>query len=220
MFVPLISTVLPEAAGEVRRYDVETGTYEVFVPAGGPLVDPWYLTFGNTNPSTLRYLNETETVIGDFDGNGILTNADIDLLGTTASAGSNDSAFDLTDDGLVNIQDVNAFLTLAGKLNGDADFSGEVQFEDFGVMANHFGQSGRKWSEGDFDGGGDVQFPDFVILATNFGKGSPLAAAVPEPDSLMLLLLSAAIATIQSRSRQRRGVDRVSPLQGFSCPLR
>ena len=43
-----------DAAGQIRAYDVETGTFEVFATATGspPL---WYLTFGKTNPSTLAY---------------------------------------------------------------------------------------------------------------------------------------------------------------------
>jgi Ca2+-binding RTX toxin-like protein len=44
--------------GQVRRYDVSTGTFDVFVPShalGGPLVSPWNLVFGQTNPFTLTY---------------------------------------------------------------------------------------------------------------------------------------------------------------------
>jgi outer membrane protein assembly factor BamB len=44
--------------GAVRRYDVASKTFTNFVlPAteGGPLGQPWYLTFRNTDPSTLEY---------------------------------------------------------------------------------------------------------------------------------------------------------------------
>ncbi|HMF18006.1 MAG TPA: hypothetical protein VKE98_12410 [Gemmataceae bacterium] len=44
--------------GEVRRYDVSTGSFDVFIPPnalGGPLGMPWYLTFGDTDPATLGY---------------------------------------------------------------------------------------------------------------------------------------------------------------------
>ncbi len=51
LFVPMTST------GEVRRYNTPTtGDYTSFIAAGGPdLIQPWYLTFGLTNPSTLAY---------------------------------------------------------------------------------------------------------------------------------------------------------------------
>jgi hypothetical protein len=44
--------------GEVRRYNVKTKAFNVFVPSaanGGPLQQPWYLTFGETDPRTLEY---------------------------------------------------------------------------------------------------------------------------------------------------------------------
>jgi hypothetical protein len=49
LFVPLTSS------GEVRRYDVTSGAYDVFIPAGPSLGQPWYLTFGQTDPATLSY---------------------------------------------------------------------------------------------------------------------------------------------------------------------
>ena len=56
LFVPIMGNG-PDT-GSVRRYDVVTKEYVVFVPAsakGGPLGAPIYLTFGNTDPATLSY---------------------------------------------------------------------------------------------------------------------------------------------------------------------
>ena len=56
LFVP-ISGNGPDT-GEVRRYDVATKNFTVFVAPnaqGGALVQPWYLTFAKTNRSTLAY---------------------------------------------------------------------------------------------------------------------------------------------------------------------
>src|SRR5262249_18850917 len=54
LFVP-ITDAFPDNtspyAGEVRRYDLGTDAYDVFIPPvadGGPLGEPWYLTFGST----------------------------------------------------------------------------------------------------------------------------------------------------------------------------
>jgi len=53
LFVP-ISGNGPDT-GAVRRYNVNTKIFNVFVPPGGPLKSPQYLTFGNTDPATLAY---------------------------------------------------------------------------------------------------------------------------------------------------------------------
>jgi DNA-binding beta-propeller fold protein YncE len=53
LFVP-ISGGGPDA-GSVRIYDVQSKTFDVFIPAGGPLGFPEFLTFGKTNPGTLAY---------------------------------------------------------------------------------------------------------------------------------------------------------------------
>jgi hypothetical protein len=49
LFVPINNT------GEVRRYNVRTKAFDVFIPAGGVLISPWYLSFGETDPRTLEY---------------------------------------------------------------------------------------------------------------------------------------------------------------------
>src|SRR5262249_33761448 len=54
LFVPITTIGVPDS-GTVRRYDVSTKTYDVFVDHG-PLVQPWYLTFGRTDPATLDYI--------------------------------------------------------------------------------------------------------------------------------------------------------------------
>jgi hypothetical protein len=69
LFVPITGSG-PDT-GEVRRYDVSTGTFTVFVPpggTGGPLGMPWYLTFGQTDPATLAYNTEpgAKTSQGQF----------------------------------------------------------------------------------------------------------------------------------------------------------
>lgn len=49
LFVPMNNT------GEVRRYNIKTKAYDIFIPANGDLVNPWFMTLGKTNPSTLKY---------------------------------------------------------------------------------------------------------------------------------------------------------------------
>ena len=51
LFVPISAGA---TAGQVRRYDVLTKTFNTFVQSG-ILGSPFYLTFGGTNPATLAY---------------------------------------------------------------------------------------------------------------------------------------------------------------------
>ena len=52
LFVPI--TGGGPDTGSVRRYDIGSGSFDVFVPSGISGV-PFYLTFGNTDPATLNY---------------------------------------------------------------------------------------------------------------------------------------------------------------------
>jgi hypothetical protein len=49
------------------------------------------------------------------------------------------------------------------------------QYQSVLGVASTIGQAGT-WSRGDFDCTGDLQFPDFVILADNFGQSSRAAS--------------------------------------------
>jgi hypothetical protein len=64
LFVPITGDG-PDT-GEVRRYDVSTGTFDVFVPSsanGGALGAAWYLTFGNTDGFTLAYDGSSNSAV-------------------------------------------------------------------------------------------------------------------------------------------------------------
>ncbi|MGG1679472.1 hypothetical protein ACIFOT_27685 [Neobacillus sp. NRS-1170] len=60
LFVPITGGSV-ETTGSVRRYDVESKMFDEIVPPaseGGSLGEPWYLTFGNTDPAALAYHSE------------------------------------------------------------------------------------------------------------------------------------------------------------------
>ena len=72
--------------------------------------------------------------------------------------------------------------------DGDANLDDEVNFADFLILSENFGQDGG-WREGDFDGDGTVGFPDFLALSENFGGAANASAAtVPEPTATSLAL--------------------------------
>jgi hypothetical protein len=97
---------------------------------------------------------------------------------------------------------------------GDANVDGSVTLQDFNRLAANFGQSNRTWSQGDFNYDGVVSLQDFNRLAAQFGLSAAgpavtpddwaaLAAAVPEPSVLGLLLPLCAAGS----SRRRRPVN-------------
>jgi len=68
-------------------------------------------------------------------------------------------------------------------LRGDADHDGDVDSDDFNILALNFGFSGRNFAQGNFnyDPAGLVNSDDFNLLAVNFGM-SPGAAALRASD--------------------------------------
>ena len=131
--------------------------------------------------------------IGDLD--------DIDALGHAIAQGNNPAEFDLTGDAVVDASDLDRFLSLVDKINGDADFSGDVGFSDFVILANNYGNTGddAAWSRGDFVTDNNIRFTDFALLANNYGQSTAMAAvAVPEPSGLLLACLAACFWAIRN----------------------
>jgi len=137
---------------------------------------------------------------GDFDGSGKLDIADIDLLTAHIVSGTHLAGFDLDGDSLVDDADRRIWVeNIKQTYFGDANLDLTVDFADFVSLANHFSEPGG-WAQGDFDGSGDVQFPDFVLLADNFGNSADAAASVPEPASGLLLFIGATVLVRQRRT--------------------
>ena len=145
------------------------------------------------------------TIAGDFDGDDLLTAADIDLLSVAVQGNSVDTAFDLNEDGAVDSADRDFWIEdLFGTLPGDADLNRSVDFRDFLTLAANFGLEGG-WADGEFTGDGVIQFPDFVRLAQNFGLSAEATTqAIPEPTSGLLAGIAFFTALVFSPKRKRR----------------
>lgn len=119
--------------------------------------------------------------------------------------------YDISGDGTVNQLDLETWLAEAARTNGftsaylagDANLDGTVDFSDFLALSEGFG-SGRDWADGNFNGDRDVDFTDFLALSANFGSSLDVsqAATVPEPSSVLLLVVGVVAAFSQRKRRK------------------
>jgi hypothetical protein len=112
---------------------------------------------------------------GDFDGNGVIDIADVDLLyaklGTAVPP--TDAKFDLTNDGKVDIDDARELVeVIIGTSMADTDLNKKVDILDLGNLANRYGMSGG-FGDGDTDGNGVIDILDLGNLANDYGKTYP-----------------------------------------------
>ncbi|MCA9216573.1 MAG: PEP-CTERM sorting domain-containing protein [Planctomycetales bacterium] len=133
----------------------------------------------------------------DLDGNGECNAADIDALTAAITGGENSSKFDINGDGSVNNADRTQlieveFNTYFGDSNLDLQFSSSDFVSVFSAAKYETGQSAG-WAEGDWNGDGQFNSTDFVVAFSSnaYEKGPrPAAAAVPEPSSIVLIVLA------------------------------
>ncbi|MCP4192436.1 MAG: hypothetical protein GY768_17620 [Planctomycetaceae bacterium] len=132
-------------------------------------------------------LHATPTTSGDFNGNGKLDAADIDLLSAAVREGSQANLFDLSKDGKLDETDRLIWLgDLKKTILGDSNLDGRWNSTDF-VVAFQFGQyqdsisQNSNWSAGDWNGDGDFDSSDIVAAFQNGGY-EPGLRAVPEPS--------------------------------------
>ena len=148
---------------------------------------------------------------GDFDGDGLLTANDINLLTLQIKAGDYRPQFDVNQDGDLDTSDHTFWVKdLKRTWFGDSNLDGEFSSTDFvsAFQAGKYeveGANNAGWEEGDWNG--DLQFDssDFVTAFIDGGfEQGPVAAvaAVPEPSSI--LLLASAVIGFWSIGRRRR----------------
>jgi hypothetical protein len=112
------------------------------------------------------------------------------------AAGTNNSDFDLTSDGLVNDDDRDQWLTDAGPPNGfsgpilvgDSNLDGQINATDLNALAISWQQDVHNWTDGNYTGSA-VNAADLNAMAVNWQESVPVAAAaVPEPSVELLPL--------------------------------
>ncbi len=173
------------------------------------LSDVLSLNTSLTNLQDNLFFASRFVVSGDYDANGILACADIDRLVAQIAANNGTATLDLTGDGLVNSDDLDAWLIEAGArqlasgsplLYADANLDGVVDGSDFNVWNEHKFTSVASWCQGDFNADGVIDGSDFNVWNANKFTSADGAAVVPEPI-LGGFFVSALVAFCIRRSR-------------------
>ena len=133
----------------------------------------------------------------DFNDDGVLDEADINLLQENIVIGPADSdTYDLSGDGLVNVDDRDEWLLQAGAANlpsgnayllGDANLDGVVDVADFNAWNSNKFSPNSAWSAGDFTVDGVVDVADFNVWNANkftSAAALPLNLDFDEDDSV------------------------------------
>jgi hypothetical protein len=126
-----------------------------------------------------------------------LSAKDIDLLGVQLRANTSALWFDLNNDGVADYADYVEWVHgLKGTYFGDAGMSGEFNSADLALVlaAGEYEDdvvANSGWANGDWDGNGEFTSGDLVVALADGGyeAGPRAAAAVPEPASVLSLLV-------------------------------
>lgn len=138
----------------------------------------------------------------DFNDDGLFDCTDINLLTAEIAAGGSGPEFDLTGDGVVDLDDLDVWLSDAAVANGfsssyrygDANLDGVVDVSDFNVWNSNKLSSNSAWCSGNFNGDNSVDVSDFNLWNMNklsSSDSSDSLRPVPEPGSSLMALLAA-----------------------------
>ena len=158
-------------------------------------------------------------VTGDYNGNGELDVNDLNLQAMAIQSG--DLTFDENGDGQVDLDDRKIWIKdYRGTWFGDANLDGEFKSGDLVFVFD----SGKyenfemaSWSEGDWDGNRFFDSGDLVAAFVDGGYETgpaPATSGVPEPTSIVILMVS--VIGIAIRGRQVARVETLSQARGVT----
>ncbi len=174
---PMVVTIDANGTRSVFSTAV-TGTYEIEV-------------IGTANfPAYAFRLGTSASVDVDFDNDGAVDCQDVGALVSAITATIHNPQYDLDDNGLVDLADLNLWRAEAATANGlmlpykpgDANLDGYVDVGDFNIWNNHRFTATGDWCQGDFDANGVTDISDFNIWNGNKFTSS-IAANVTISDA-------------------------------------
>jgi hypothetical protein len=197
--IPIEFLAGPYSEGELieMAYAYEQGTMRRRPPTSAPMIAGDYVGFG------------------DFDGDGLLGAADLDMLIAAVRSGENSEGFDVTGDSQVDSADLREYVTSRQRLNsffGDSNLDGRFnrldlvhvliagQYED-GVGGN------STWATGDWNGDGEFDSGDLLFAMQEGGyegASRTVVNTVPEPSALASTLAACVSVTICLLCQRRR----------------
>ena len=162
------SATVGDVAAEIYTYD--SSNLNQIVRGSDVMIDDGQieLTLPAYSITLLELPGDGDGIRGDFNSDGTIDVADIDLICEAVHDGNNAAFFDLTGDGLVDSADMDEMiLNVVGTLHGDANLDRVVDISDFNVWnANKF-STDRGWSGGDFNCDGVTDISDFNVWNSN-----------------------------------------------------
>lgn len=215
--------IAEENVGGVFSLSFTPGQFEVVIPANVLEPDTNYsISVAHSNSAetmnagfdsansyasfargTSVYFRTLPSVDADFNDDGLLDCADVDALVLEIATGTQNPAYDLTADAVVDINDLDQWRVDAGAVNlpsmnpflrGDANLDGVVDGSDFNIWNSHKFTSLAAWCSGDFNADGVVDGSDFSLWNANKFSSADGAGVVPEPALGLSLLLALGLA--------------------------
>ena len=186
----------------LMNYGATEGTFDNLVLPGGE----WSLNYG---ASQLTLSFGSGGLLGDYNSDGNFDTDDLDSLIRAIVNNDDPASFDLTEDGILDQADINKWLETGASANGfgepfllgDSNLDGRVDSIDLNAVGVAWQMARDTWAEGDFNADGVVDSLDLNSIGVNWQRAIPGGAAVPEPKTIVGLLLGL-VALLKLRGQQ------------------
>jgi fibronectin-binding autotransporter adhesin len=183
---------------------VESGTTNAWTSGMDIGVSKFILESTNKTNDLAQFQNEVQ--FGKTNANGIFSTT---LPGNFGIAVLDNAVLGKSTFGGIAV-DANSVI-VAAELMGDSNVDGHVDLTDLSTVLNNFGATTSAWTSGNFDGAATIDLTDLSAVLNNFGLSNPNASAgtfsggatptvgTPEPASLAMLSLGAAMLISRRR---------------------